>query len=92
MQSPTEQLKELLREWLDLELVHTCTAGDQYTRLSMHRVDDVITFSSRYRGKDTVYLTATKTNDDFVFTSPVADTRQWISQAQYCIELTLNSY
>lgn len=95
MQSPTEQLKVMLREWIDLKLPRTCVAGDTYTRLSINHNENTITFTSRYRGRDTNYLIATIVGDDFEFTSPVNEDgqyRQCICQAQYCIELTLNSY
>ncbi|QEM41762.1 hypothetical protein [Pseudomonas phage vB_PaeM_PS119XW] len=92
MQSPNEQLKEMIREWIELELDETCVAGDSYTRLAVKKKDNVITFSSRSRGHTKEYLTATLTGDEIELSSTQGEVRQWISTAQFCIGKTLQNY
>lgn len=48
-----EALKQLVLQWIELELDHTCTSIDLYTSVRIERVGTRVTFVSKRAGQST---------------------------------------
>ncbi|ABY62901.1 hypothetical protein ST201phi2-1p068 [Pseudomonas phage 201phi2-1] len=46
-----EQFKQLVEEWLELDLPYTCTSLDLYTSVRIERKADTVVFSSKRAGQ-----------------------------------------
>lgn len=63
----TQKIKDLFKQWLELELENTCTSLDTYNSISIQHLDDVVIATKMSRGTPTYLATYSVVSEEIKF-------------------------